>query len=102
MFGLGGIYVEVLKDVSFRVAPVSRREAVEMVREIRAYPLLSSFRGSTPSDEGGIVDSLLRISKLSLDVPEIQELDLNPVMVMPKGRGVRAIDCRMTIAEAKR
>ncbi|HZW36400.1 MAG TPA: acetate--CoA ligase family protein, partial [Candidatus Deferrimicrobiaceae bacterium] len=102
MFGLGGIYVEVLKDVSFRVAPVSRREAVEMIREIRAYPLLSSFRGSTPSDEGGIVDSLLRISRLSLDFPEIQELDLNPVMVMPKGRGVRAIDCRMTIAEAKR
>lgn len=102
MFGLGGINVEVLKDVSFRVAPVSRREAVEMVREIRAYPLLSSFRGSTPSDEGGIVDSLLRISRLSLDFPEIQELDLNPVMVMPKGSGVRAIDCRMTIAEAKR
>lgn len=102
MFGLGGIYVEVLKDVSFRVAPVSRREAVEMVREIRAYPLLASFRGSTPADEGGIVDALLRISRLSLDFPEIQELDINPVMVMPKGRGIRAIDCRLTIAEAGR
>jgi acetyltransferase len=101
MFGLGGINVEVLKDVSFRVAPLSRRDAVEMIREIRAYPLLSSFRGSAPSDEGGIVDGLLRISRLSLDFPEIQELDLNPVMVMPKGRGIRAIDCRMTIAEAK-
>jgi acyl-CoA synthetase (NDP forming) len=94
--------VEVLKDVSFRVAPVSRREAVEMVREIRAYPLLASFRGSAPADEGGIVDALLRISRLSLDFPEIQELDINPVMVMPKGRGIRAIDCRMTIAEARR
>ncbi len=102
MFGLGGIYVEVLKDVSFRVAPVSRREAVDMVREIRAYPLLASFRGSAPADEGGIVDALLRISRLSLDFPEIQELDINPVMVMPKGRGIRAIDCRMTIAEARR
>jgi acetyltransferase len=101
MFGLGGINVEVLKDVSFRVAPLARRDAVEMVREIRAYPLLSSFRGSAPSDEGGIVDGLLRISRLSLDFPEIQELDLNPVLVMPKGRGIRAIDCRMTIAEAK-
>jgi acetyltransferase len=100
MFGLGGINVEVLKDVSFRVAPVSRREAVGMVREIRAYPLLASFRGSAPSDEGGIVDALLRISRLSLDFPEIQELDINPVMVMQKGRGIRAIDCRMTIAEA--
>lgn len=101
MFGLGGINVEVLKDVSFRVAPLSRREAAEMVREIRAYPLLSSFRGSTPSDEGGIVDGLLRISRLSQDFPEIQELDLNPVVVMPKGRGILAIDCRMTIAEGK-
>jgi acetyltransferase len=101
MFGLGGINVEVLKDVSFRVAPLSRRDAVEMVREIRAYPLLSSFRGSAPSDEGGIVDGLLRISRLSLDFPQIQELDINPVMVMTKGRGIRAIDCRMTIAEAK-
>jgi len=100
MFGLGGIYVEVLKDVSFRLAPLSRDEAVEMVREIRAYPLLSSFRGSVPADEGGIVDALLRISRLSTDVPEIQELDINPVMVMSKGRGIRAIDCRMTIAEA--
>jgi acetyltransferase len=101
MFGLGGINVEVLKDVSFRVAPLSRRDAVEMVREIRAYPLLSSFRGSAPSDEGGIVDGLLRISRLSLDFPEIQELDINPVIVMKKGRGIRAIDCRMTVAEAK-
>jgi len=101
MFGLGGINVEVLKDVSFRVAPLSRRDAVEMIREIRAYPLLSSFRGSAPSDEGGIVDGLLRISRLSMDVPEIQELDLNPVLVMTKGRGIQAIDCRMTIAEAK-
>jgi acetyltransferase len=100
MFGLGGIYVEVLKDVAFRLAPLSRDEAVEMVREIRAYPLLSSFRGSVPADEGGIVDALLRISRLSTDVPEIQELDINPVMVMSKGRGIRAIDCRMTIAEA--
>ncbi|HEU5359902.1 MAG TPA: acetate--CoA ligase family protein [Candidatus Deferrimicrobiaceae bacterium] len=102
MFGLGGIYVEVLKDVSFRVAPLSRPEAVEMVREIRSYPLLASFRGSAPADEGGIVDALLRISRLSLDFPEIQELDVNPIMVMPKGRGVRAIDCRMTVAEVRR
>lgn len=102
LFGLGGIYVEVLKDVSFRVAPLSRAEAVEMVREIRGYPLLASFRGSAPADEGGIVDALLRISRLSLDFPEIQELDVNPVMVMPKGRGIRAIDCRMTISEAGR
>ncbi len=102
MFGLGGISVEVLKDVSFRVAPVSRRDARDMVREIRAYPLLASFRGSEPMDEDAIVDALVRLSQLSVDFPEIQELDINPVIVLPRGKGLRAIDCRMVIAEALR
>ncbi|MGZ8474110.1 MAG: acetate--CoA ligase family protein [Candidatus Deferrimicrobiaceae bacterium] len=102
MFGLGGIYVEVLKDVSFRVAPISRRDAGEMVREIRAYPLLAAYRGSEPADEEAIVEALLRVSRLSCDFPEIQELDINPLMVLPKGKGIRAIDCRMTIAEESR
>ena len=100
MFGLGGIYVEVLKDVSFRVAPVSRRDAGEMVREIRAWPLLAAYRGSEPADEEAIVEALIRVSRLSCDFPEIQELDINPLLVLPKGKGIRAIDCRMTIAEA--
>ena len=100
MFGLGGIYVEVLKDVSFRVAPVSRREAGEMVREVRAWPLLAAYRGSEPADEGAIVEALVRVSRLSCDFPEIQELDINPLLVLSKGKGIRAIDCRMTIAEA--
>ncbi len=100
MFGLGGIHVEVLKDVSFRVAPVSRREAAEMVQEIRAYPLLAGFRGGEPVDEEAIVEAILRVSRLSLDFPQIVELDINPVMALPKGRGLRAIDCRMSIAEA--
>jgi len=100
MFGLGGIYVEVLKDVSFRVAPVSRRDAEEMVREIRAWPLLAAYRGSEPADEGAIVEALIRVSRLACDFPELQELDINPLLVLPKGKGIRAIDCRMTIAEA--
>ena len=100
MFGLGGIHVEVLKDVSFRVAPVSRRDAEEMVREIRAWPLLAAYRGSEPADEGAIVEALIRVSRLSCDFPEIQEIDINPLLVLPKGKGIRAIDCRMTIAEA--
>jgi acetyltransferase len=100
MFGLGGIYVEVLKDVSFRVAPVSRSDAEEMVREIRAWPLLAAYRGSEPADEEAIVEALLKVSRLSCDFPEIQELDINPLLVLPKGKGIRAIDCRMTIAEA--
>jgi len=102
MFGLGGIYVEVLKDVSFRVAPVSRCDAEEMIREIRAWPLLAAYRGSEPADEGAIVEALIRVSRLSCDFPEIQELDINPLLVLPKGKGIRAIDCRMTIAEASR
>ncbi|GAB4228768.1 MAG: acetate--CoA ligase [Deltaproteobacteria bacterium] len=100
MFGLGGIYVEVLKDVSFRVAPVSRRDAEEMIREIRAWPLLAAYRGSEPADAEAIVEALLRVSRLSCDFPEIQELDINPLLVLPKGKGIRAIDCRMTVTEA--
>ncbi|MGA8753866.1 acetate--CoA ligase family protein [Candidatus Deferrimicrobium sp.] len=100
MFGLGGIYVEVLKDVAFRVAPLSRRDAEEMVREIRSYPLLAAYRGSEPADVEAIVEALRRVSRLSCDFPEIQELDINPLLVLPKGKGIRAIDCRMTIAEA--
>jgi acetyltransferase len=78
MFGLGGIYVEVLKDVAFRVAPVSRRDAAEMIREIRAYPLLAGYRGTEPADEEAIIDAMLRLSALSCDFPEIMELDINP------------------------
>jgi len=100
MFGLGGIYVEVLKDVAFRVAPLSRRDAEEMVREIKSYPLLAAYRGSEPADVEAIVEALLRVSRLSCDFPEIQELDINPLLVLPKGKGIRAIDCRMTVAEA--
>ena len=102
MFGLGGIYVEVLKDVAFRVAPVSKRDAAEMIREIRAYPLLAGYRGTEPADEEAIVDALLRLSALSCDFPEIQELDINPVRVMARGKGLRAIDCRISIAEVRK
>jgi acyl-CoA synthetase (NDP forming) len=102
MFGLGGIYVEVLKDVAFRVAPLSKRDAVEMIREIRAYPLLAGYRGTEPADEDAIVDALQRLSALSSDFPEIQELDINPVKVMSRGKGLRAIDCRVAIAEERK
>jgi len=102
MFGLGGIYVEVLKDVAFRVAPLSKRDAAEMIREIRAYPLLAGYRGSEPADEEAIIDALQRLSALSCDFPEIQELDINPIRVMPRGKGLRAIDCRISIAEARK
>jgi len=84
MFGLGGIYVEVLKDVSFRIAPLDRREATSMISEIRAYQLLRGVRGEEPADISSIIDSLLRLSQLVTDFPEIIEMDINPLMVMPR------------------
>ena len=101
MFGLGGIYVEVLKDVSFRIAPISEDDAYEMVREIRSYPLLAGVRGEKPADIDGIVDSLLRLSQLVMDFPEIVELDVNPLKVFPKGEGVIALDARLTLGGDK-
>ena len=97
MFGLGGIYVEALKDVTFRVAPIDRRNATEMLGEIRAYRLLRGVRGEKPSDQAAIVDTLLRISQLVSDFPEIVELDINPLMVFEQGRGVLGIDMRMAL-----
>jgi acetyltransferase len=97
MFGLGGIYVEALKDVTFRVAPIDRRAATEMLGEIRAYKLLRGVRGEKPSDQKAIVDTLLRISQLVSDFPEIVELDINPLMVFEQGRGVLGIDMRLAL-----
>jgi acetyl coenzyme A synthetase (ADP forming)-like protein len=100
MFGLGGIYVEVLRDVAFGVAPLSREEAEEMVRLIRGAKLLLGVRGQPPVDLAGLVDLILRISQMSVENPEILELDLNPVICYPER--VVAVDVRMTIAEEER
>ena len=97
-FGLGGIYVEALKDVSFRVAPFGRQEADEMIREIRSYRLLEGVRGEPPADHDAMVDALLRISQLVTDFPEILELDINPLMVFEERRGAMAIDMRLVLA----
>ena len=97
MFGLGGIYVEVLKDVAFRIAPITRREAASMISEIRAYQLLRGVRGEEPSDIQSIIDSLLKMSQMVIDFPEIIEMDINPLMVMTNGKGAVAIDSRISI-----
>jgi acetyl coenzyme A synthetase (ADP forming)-like protein len=97
-FGLGGIYVEALKDVAFRVAPFSPQEAGEMIREIRSFPLLEGVRGEPPADFGAMVDALLKVSRLVTDFPEIVELDINPLMVFDEGRGAMAIDMRLVLA----
>jgi len=98
MFGLGGIYVEVLKDVAFRVAPISSLDAKEMIQEIRAYHLLQGVRGEQASDQEAIVDVLLRISQLVTDFPEIVELDINPLLVCEVGRGAVAVDARLVLS----
>jgi acetyl coenzyme A synthetase (ADP forming)-like protein len=98
MFGLGGVYVEVLKDVSFRVAPITRLDAMDMIHEIRSYPLLAGVRGEKTSDIQAIVVCLLRLSQLVTDFPQIMELDINPLMVGEAGKGAIAVDCRMRIS----
>jgi acetyltransferase len=96
-FGLGGIFVEALKDVSFRIAPFGRREAEEMLGEIRARPLLDGVRGRPPVDKESLVDSLLRVAQLVVDFPEITELDVNPFIVYDQGQGGIAIDMRLVV-----
>ncbi|MEE9567649.1 MAG: acetate--CoA ligase family protein, partial [Desulfobacteria bacterium] len=96
MFGLGGIYVEVLKDVAFRIAPLSIESADAMIREIQSFPLLRGVRGEAPVDIEGIRDALLRVSQMAVDFPEIIEADINPLLVCPEGQGAVAVDARIT------
>jgi acetyl coenzyme A synthetase (ADP forming)-like protein len=98
MFGLGGIYVEVLKDVTFRVAPLTKEEARAMVDDIRAARILHAFRGEPEGDLDALAECLTRISQLATDFPELAECDLNPVLVYPQGRGVLALDVRFGLA----
>jgi acetyltransferase len=100
MFGLGGIYVEVLKDVAFRIAPLSVESADAMIRDIRSFPLLRGVRGEAPADIAGIRDALLRVSQMAVDFPEIIEADVNPLLVCPEGQGAVAVDARITIHES--
>jgi acetyl coenzyme A synthetase (ADP forming)-like protein len=98
LLGLGGIYVEVLKDVSFRIAPIARWEAEEMIGELRSAPLLRGHRGERPADLEAIVDCMLRVSQLAVDFPEIVELDVNPLMVHEEGKGAVALDMRLVLS----
>ena len=100
-FGLGGIYVEALKDVTFRVAPFSRKEAQAMLEEIRASALLEGVRGEPPVDKDSIVEILMRIGQLVQQFPEIAELDINPLIVYPEGQGAIAIDMRLVLSSEK-
>jgi acetyl-CoA synthetase (ADP-forming) len=95
MFGLGGIFVELLKDVTFRVAPITEQEAWEMVAGVKAYPLLKGYRNTPAADIQAIVDVLVNTCRLVMEHPEIKELDLNPVMAYEKG--TKTVDARIIL-----
>lgn len=101
-FALGGIYVEILKDAAFRLAPFSRLEAETMLSEIRATALLDGVRGRPPADKPALVDALLRIGQLVTDFPEIDEIDINPFMVYEAGQGGIALDMRLVLSSTGR
>ena len=94
--GAGGVLVELIKDVSVRLAPLTRRDAEEMVRELKSFPLLTGYRGASPGDVGALVEAVLRVSQLVEDLPQIAELDLNPILVHEQGATV--VDARMRVA----
>jgi 4-hydroxybutyryl-CoA synthetase (ADP-forming) len=95
MFGLGGIYVQVFKDVVFRMAPIGRREALNMIESIKSIQLLKGVRGERPSDLNAIANNLQRLSQLVTDFPEIEEFDINPLMVLEEGKGAFTVDVRV-------
>ncbi|MCA9825470.1 MAG: acetate--CoA ligase family protein [Dehalococcoidia bacterium] len=98
MFGLGGIMVEVLKDVAFRLVPLTQRDADQMLTDIKAAPILDGVRGGEPVDRAALTNTILGVSKLVEAHPEIRELDLNPVFAYPDG--AVAVDARIVVAEA--
>ena len=97
MFGLGGILVEILKDVSFRIVPLTKRDAGEMIREIKGYPLLEGYRGQEPVDVSKLEELLLKVSDFVEQNPEVKEIDLNPIFAYSDG--AVAVDARVILEE---
>ncbi len=95
MFGLGGIFVELLKDVNFRVAPITEEDAKEMIVRLKAFPLLNGYRNTPSADIDALVAILCNVSRLVMEHPEIKELDLNPIMAYPKG--AKTVDARIIL-----
>jgi acetyl-CoA synthetase (ADP-forming) len=97
MFGLGGIFVEVLEDVSFRVLPLSREDASSMIHEIKAYSLLQGIRGQSPRDVDTMIDLMLKVAKMIEENPAIKELDINPCFIFEEGKGIMPADARVML-----
>ena len=98
MFGLGGIYVDFLRDVSYRLCPLTRSEALKMIEETKAYMLLRGVRGEPPSDIESVIDVILRVSQIMTQFKEIVEMEINPLCVYERGKGCLAIDIRVTVS----
>jgi acetate---CoA ligase (ADP-forming) subunit beta len=98
MFGLGGVLVEILKDVAFRIVPLVKRDAKEMIREIKGFPLLQGYRGSEPVDVENLENMLLKVSEFIEKTPEVKELDLNPIFAYKDG--AVAVDARVILEKA--
>lgn len=101
MFGLGGIYVEVLRDVVFRVAPITKTEARQMVSEINSYPLLLGIRGEKKKDVDSLIETIYRIGQLVYNIRDIVELDINPLKVQDQNQGCQVLDCSISISEVE-
>lgn len=97
MFGLGGIFVEVYRDVSFRLAPLDKEEAISMIQEVKAYKILKGYRGIPPSDIEAIADVIVKVGDFGYKFQEVKELDINPLMAYPYG--VNALDVRIILGE---
>ncbi|NWF57016.1 MAG: acetate--CoA ligase family protein [Syntrophaceae bacterium] len=102
MFGLGGIYVEVMKDVAFRALPINRKEVMAMVKEIRAYPLLLGVRGEEKKDLDGVVETIIKVGTILQRCERITDLEINPLLVYEHGRGVKAVDVRILLTSGKK
>ncbi|MEX2419878.1 MAG: GNAT family N-acetyltransferase [Acidimicrobiia bacterium] len=101
-FGLGGVFVELIGDVAFRIHPLTDVDAAEMITEVKSARLLEGYRGSEPGDIEALRETLLRVSALVEDLPEIAEMDLNPVKVLPPGEGVRVVDLRVRVRRVEK
>ncbi|HSR12790.1 MAG TPA: acetate--CoA ligase family protein, partial [Thermodesulfobacteriota bacterium] len=102
MFGLGGIYVEVMKDVAFRALPVNRKEILSMVKEIRAYPLLLGVRGEEKKDIDALVETIIKVGTILLRCGRISDIEINPLMIYEQGSGVKAVDVRILLERGKK
>ncbi|MGD2127328.1 MAG: acetate--CoA ligase family protein [Desulfobacteraceae bacterium] len=97
LFGLGGVFVEALEDVVWRVAPINHDVARQMIHGIKGSKILGGLRGEKPYDVGAVADLLVRLSQMLVDLPLIQEIDINPVMVFQEGQGAQAVDARVIL-----